>query len=639
MSKLMLLVAVLFVASLCPVSSAQTPLPRVPEAWPTGTIFAPLDLPAPNSMRNGAGSPGPAYWQQQADYAIEVELNEQSRMLKGKERITYVNNSPDELDYVWIHLEQNIFRADSIGAQLSGQTAIGMKNASGDGMTVTSVSSMGEALQMSVYGTVARIVPPKTISANGGKFVFDIAWSFVVPDKVFRRFGAEKLEQGIVFELAQWFPAMAVYDDVYGWNTLPYIGTGEFYTNFGSYDVKITVPRSHIVVATGVLQNAAEVFTAEQKKRRDLAAKSDETIVICGPSEVGTQGSRPAGHGPLTWHFVAHKVRTFAFASSSAFILDAASEDGILIQSAYPKEALPLWKKSTQMLKTAIRGYNKRWFPYPYPVATNVNGPEGGMEYPMIIFCGARKSEAGLYGVTTHEIGHNWFPMLVNSDERRHAWMDEGFNSFINLYSRPDWPNVGVRARGTPTNMARFMQQENLEPIITQPDRLNRRHLGMLEYSKPALGLKILREEVLGAERFDFAFKKYIQRWAFKSPRPADFFRLMEDAAGMDLAWFWRGWFLTSSRLDQAVVSVSQKKEKEGAKIIFENRGAMVMPLKWTTTYEDGSLSEHRLAVEIWFSSNHIEVPIKTTKKIVKVAIDPEIRLPDVDRGNNVWSN
>lgn len=608
---------------------------RVPEPRRDVTIFSPLDLPTPNSVRTASGAPGPDYWQQQADYRIQVALDPKSRLIEGKERVTYWNRSPDPLDYLWVHLEQNILRPDSIGSLIGGQRAVGGASSPSEGVRVASVTSHGRPLDHVVYDTMMRVDLPHPLPPKNGKFEFDVDWSFEVPTRVFRRYGTIDTKNGTVWELAQWFPAVAVYDDVHGWNTLPYIGTGEFYNNFGTFDVEITVPSDHIVVATGVLQNEEQVFTAEQRRRLARARKSAETVMIRGADEVTDKKSRPLGSATLTWRFHAENVRTFAWASSPAFILDACSLDGVLVQSAYYKEVARAWSKSTQMLRFAIDGYSKRWFRYPYPVATNVAGVEGGMEYPMIIFCRGN-SERGLYGVTTHEIGHNWFPMVVNTDERRHAWMDEGFNTFINIYSEAEYFEHPDRLRGG--GMARTMTMRNMVPIDTPADRLDGMQLGLLEYQMTGLGMQILREYVLGPERFDFAFRKYIERWAFKSPRPADFFRCMEDASGMDLAWFFRGWFLEHDLLDQAIVRVSQPSGKRPGSVVFRNLERMVMPLSFRVTYEDGSVEDRKLPVEIWYRSDDATVALLAGKPVQSVVIDPDKKLPDIDRSNNEWT-
>ncbi len=606
-----------------------------------GTIFSPLDLPTPNTIRLGSGAPGPDYWQQQVDYVIKASLDADTNEVAGEATITYTNNSPAPLDYIWLHLEQNIFREDSIGSYISRNTAIGMREAFGDGYTIRSLRSEGYDLEYHVYDTMARIDLAEPIAPGGSTYTFEIAWSFTIPDRAFRRFGIEKVEQGTVYEVAQWFPAVAVYDDVDGWNTLGYLGTGEFYTNFGNYDVRLTVPRSHIVAATGVLQNPRDVFTQTQLERLESARHSDDTVVIRTAEEVADPASRPDGQGPLTWHFKAENVRTFAWTSSDAFIYDACNLDGTQIQSVYPKEALPLWSKSTQMLRTAINGYNKRWHKYPYPVATNVNGIEGGMEYPMIIFCRARRGEEGLYGVTTHEIGHNWFPMTVNTDERRYAWMDEGFNTFINHYSGPDWFGGEPSGRGSGGRYyGRAMRSPGAVPIMTHADKLPGNQLGFTQYDKPATGLVLLREQILGPERFDRAFRAYIDRWAFKSPQPADFFRTIEDVAGADLAWFWRGWFYETAYLDQAVYEVKQDQrddEEFNISIEIDNLAELVMPVVLEITYEDGATERKRIPVEVWFSSDRYSYGWQSPQRITKVVIDPEDAFPDVERDNNTW--
>lgn len=613
-----------------------------------GTIFSPLDLPTPNTIRTGSGAPGIDYWQQQADYVIKAELNTSNNQVTATARITYTNNSPDTLDYIWLHMEQNIFRNDSIGAYVSSETAIGMKDSFGTGYDINYIKSDETDLNFEVYDTVARVDIDKPISAHGGTYVLDISWSFIIPDNTFRRFGIEKVEQGTIYEVAQWFPAVAVYDDMYGWNTLPYLGTGEFYTNLGNFDVSITVPPSYIVAATGVLQNPQDVFTPEQQQRLENARTSDETVVIRSEDEVGNPASRPDTDQPLTWHYIAENVRTFAWASSDAFIYDACNLDGILVQSVYPKEAMPMWGKSTQMLRAAINGYSKKWLQYPYPEATNVSGAEGGMEYPMIIFCGSRRSEEGLYGVTTHEIGHNWFPMTINSDERRHAWMDEGFDTFINYYSKGDWFEGEYGGRGNAEDYKESMRDKNRVPICTYPDQLPGNLLGNLEYAKTAVGLVLLREQILGPERFDFAFRTYLNRWKFKSPRPADFFRTMEDAAGYDLAWFWRGWFMENSTLDQAVTDVIQEEfsvdgvrnediDKHEATIVIVNYDELVMPVVLKIKYADETEVTIKIPVEVWYSTNHYEYKLSTDKQIVSVEVDPEKDFPDMDRTNNLW--
>ncbi|MCC6660491.1 MAG: M1 family metallopeptidase [Phycisphaerales bacterium] len=655
-----------------PATTPPAPPPRA-EARPdrpaaqkwAGSIFDPLDLPTPTSIRGGSGAPGPDYWQQRADYVINATLDADANTITGREVLTYTNNSPDVLPYVWISLEQNLFKSDSLGSLTTPpRTRFANRDSFEGGFKIDSIRigksgaatiGPGDAGQPAgdsadvpyhTYDTLAKLDLPAPIAARGGKLVLEIAWSFKIPKYGSDRMGMRDGDDGTVYELAQWFPAVAKYDDVYGWNTIPYYGQGEFYTDFGSYTVSLTVPRSHLVFCTGVLQNESDVLTQVQRDRLATARTSDTTVVIRGQDEVKSPDSRPAGEGPLTWTFHADDVRTVAWASSPAFVWDASflqgtgpEGKGTLCQSAYPVEAMEHWPKSTGMLRASIEGYSHRWFKYPYPVATNVNGVAGGMEYPMIIFCGGRGSEDGLFGVTTHEIGHNWFPMVVNSDERRHAWMDEGFNTFINYYAEQDWSGELGR-RGSARGFAGFMRQGNQQPMETFADRVNPGRLGVMQYEKTSVGLVMLREHILGEERFDEAFREYIRRWAFKSPQPADFFRTMEDAAGMDLAWFWRGWFLGTGTLDQELESVRLPTGSgTSMRITMNNLNELVMPVDLRVTFADGSTLDRSLPAEVWRYTNHWTTAIDTGGKVVtKVQIDPDGAYPDVDRKNNDWT-
>jgi len=431
---------------------------------------------------------------------------------------------------------------------------------------------------------------------------------------------------------------------------MPYLGQGEFYTDFGTYDVRLTVPRDHICVATGVLQNPEQVLTQDQIHRLNDARSTQDTVMVRSPDEVSDPESRPPGDGPLTWHFRAENVRTFAWASSEAFIWDAAtvaeSDAGTLVQSVYPREAIELWSDSTDMLRFAIEGYNKRWMDYPYPTAINVNGIVGGMEYPMILFCRNRTSERGLYGVTTHEIAHNWFPMIVNTDERRHAWMDEGFATFINIYSNQErFGDAGPR--GNPRAAARAMLEPDQQPIAIYADQVRR--LGWLQYFKTGIGLYVLREAILGPERFDRAFNRYMTEWAFKSPRPSDFFRVMEDTAGEDLSWFWRGWFYETGYLDHEAYHAEPETSEQAPDagdssrfwlITFRSNGELVMPLEYEITYTDGSTETRRLPVEAWHATREWTTRIDTGgREIVKVRTDPRGLFPDAIPENDVWTS
>lgn len=624
---------------------------RAPFGFQGTNIFAPLPWPSPDALRTASGAPGPAYWQQRADYEIDASLDAESRHIDARAVVTYHNNSPDRLDYLWLHLEQNVFKPDSAGA-LSKEpgTRFGFADPSGHfepGCDLRALRIAGVEVPVGVYDTMARVDLPVPIDP-GGSLRFEVEWGFDIPEYGIDRMGIEDFAAGPVFEIAQWFPAVAVYDDIDGWNTLGYLGQGEFHTDFGDFDVRITAPREHVVVASGELVNAASVLTPEALSRFQRARASDRTVVIRGADEVGDPASIPSGDGPLTWVFHARDARTFAWASSAAFVWDAAGVSApgsaqaprsrVLVQSAYSVEALPLWGDATQMARHSIEFNSRQWHPYPYPCAINVNGIVGGMEYPGIVFCGERVDRHGLYGVTDHEFGHTWFPMLVSNDERRHAWMDEGFNTFMNIYTYRDYfqQPAGDDSTRDMDALAAEMLQPQMQPIATFPDRIWQGRLGYLAYDKPAAGLWLLREEILGHERFDRAFREYIRRWAFKHPQPVDFYRTIEDVAGADLAWFWRGWFETNATLDQRVARVTR--EGDWVRVDLVNAGEMVMPVELLVTYDDDSTETRRLPVEVWATTNLWTAGWDAgSRRVVRVEVDPRAAFPDIDRANNTW--
>lgn len=614
-------------------------------------IFRDMDLPTPNDQRLGSGKPGPGYWQQQCDYVIDAVLDDENDSISASMTVRYHNNSPHELEYIWMNLEQNLFRLDSIGSQSRSPGSV-MKMLEYDfdgGYRISNLRSGGFDIGMDVYDTLGKIGLNQPIMP-GEVFEFSFDFAFNVPPAL-RRMGMETVDDGKIFELAQWFPQVCKYDDVNGWNTLPYLGSGEFYTDFGSFDVSITVPRSYLVAASGMLTNPAEVLTAEQQSRLSQADASEEPVWIVSEDEIGSDSIRPGIAESFTWDFMIENARTFAWAASPAFMWDACKatitdQNGmsrnVRCQSLFPREA-EVWGNdhedggSSRYIKHSIEFYSDWLFPYPYPVMSNINGPEGGMEYPGIIFCGARTNPEGLFGVTDHEVGHNWFPMVVNSDERRYMWQDEGFNTFINIYSKAAW-------YGKKPDIKRHMEQtidvcsaHNAQPITTAPDRAWPKWVGRLMYRKTGYGLYLLREFVLGRERFDEAFDQYIRWWAFKHPQPSDFFRTMEDASGMELDWFWRGWFAEPSALDLAMVTVEQDGEGP-AILVLDSLGEMVMPVPLRIIYRDGTSEERTLPVEIWHVTTRWNAGITTGGRVVEsVTIDPHKKLPDVDRSNNRW--
>jgi hypothetical protein len=631
---------------------APAQLPPLPPQVSDTSPFRRLTLSTPTLIRTGAGTPGPQYWQQRADYTIRAALDTATHRITARETVRYTNHSPDTLRYIWLQLDQNIYRGDSRGSVLNPPGARFAGAGFVGGYAITTIEAIRRTagrpprttpLTLTVNGTMGRVdldqpLPP------GGVFEFAVAYSFQIPEHGSDRMGREQFAWGWLYEIAQWYPRLAVYDDVRGWNTEQYLGQGEFYLEYGDFDVEITVPRSFVIVATGTLMNPLEVLTATERARLAQAVKSDTTIAIIGRAEAGREGTRPAGALPtLTWHFTAKNVRDVAWAAASGFIWDASGWNGVLIQSAYPPEANPDWANSTRYARHSIKHYSERWFPYPYPTAINVAGPVAGMEYPMIVFCGRESGGFELYSVTTHELGHQWFPMIVGSNERLYAWMDEGFNTFINVYSvRSFYPESSwERRRGDPQSWASFAVTGKDQPPMFAADRVDPRLLGFVEYDKPAVGLYLLRQHIAAdTTLFDATFRAYIRRWAYKHPTPADFFRSMEDGLGEDLSWFWRGWLYSTDVVDLAVDSAAALHDNEGttyAAVFLSRRGKLPMPVDMKISYANGSSDRVRLPVEIWLQGNRYVYVRPSPAQPIKVELDPDLDLPDVRRDNNVW--
>ena len=657
------LVPLLLLAFAAPASAQDATHPPSPVTDATSP-FHRLELPAANTIRTGSGMPGPAYWQQRADYVIDAALDTVANRIAGEERITYTNHSPDTLRYVWMQLDQNLFNSASRGSRVFDQgSRWGTAGAEG-GFTLTRVaeaaapvkpagraavtkrrpsatSAPAHALTYTINGTVMRVDLARPLPP-GGTVVLDLAWSFPFGPNA-NRMGIERVDGGTVYEVAQWYPRMAVYDDVRGWNTEQYLGQGEFYLEYGSFDVRLTLPANMLVAATGILRNPAEVLTPVQQARLAAARLSDTTVVIRGRNEIGDSASRPhpAG-GLLTWHFTADSVRDFAWAAARHFVWDAARVNGgrTLAMSFYPPSADSIWREATADAKAAIESYSKMWREYPYPVAVNVNGIEGGMEYPMIVFCHNRTDAGALYSVTDHEFGHTWFPMMIGSNERLYPWMDEGFNTFQNHYTwKARYPGTPNR-RGDPATYLTMAVSGQEQPIMTPADRTSPEWLGQIAYNKPAVGLILLRDQLVGPERFDAAFREYVRRWAWKHPTPADFFRTMDDALGEDLSWFWHAWFYTTETLDQAVESVVTSTDSAGrvtSRIFLRNAGPMVMPVTLDVTLDDGTVQRLQLPVEVWYGGDHYVAAVPGPKRVTSVVVDPDGAFPDVNRANNRW--
>ncbi len=644
--------------SLLLLAALQQPAPAAPARLPTGSAdtspFRRLALPTPTLLREGSGQPGPRYWQQRADYVIRAALDTAAHTITGRETIRYTNNSPDTLRYLWLQVDQNIYRTDSRGAAINptdarfagagfvgGYTIESFGEVLAGPRTARGPTTRVEPLHTTVNGTMLRAELDRPL-APGRTITLDVAYHFQVPEHGSDRMGRKQYPGGWLYEIAQWYPRMAVYDDVRGWNTEQYLGQGEFYLEYGDFDVAITVPRRYVVATTGTLLNPAEVLTATQRERLARAIRSDSGVAIITRTEAGTPATRPAGAAPtLTWRFTAKNVRDVAWAAAPNFIWDASGWNGILMQAYYAPEANPDWSHAIGMVRHSIKHYSEKWFPYPYPTAINIAGPVGGMEYPMIVFCGDRAGGRGLFGVTTHELGHEWFPMTVGSNERLYAWMDEGFNTFINIYSTRAFYHDTTSGRAFIDGWGQYAASGQDIPPMLAADRVPGDLLGNAEYSKPAVGLFVLRQHVLDdTTRFDAAFREYVRRWAFKHPTPADFFRSMEDGLGEDVSWFWRGWFYRNDVVDQALDSVVVKPDSTGqkiARVYLTSPGALPMPVELRLTYAGGTSDDVRLPVEVWFLGNAYVYERPVSAEVVRVELDPAHDFPDVRRANNSW--
>lgn len=612
------------------------------------SLFDDLMYRQGTAYRTADGKPGPEYWQNQADYHIKAELNDQENTLTGKLTLTYTNNSPEKLDFIWLYLEQNRFTEDSRGTLT---TPVQGNRYNGDvngGYTISNLEAKVGRKKSSkhlISDTRMQVFFAEPLEANGGEAEVTMNFEYKIPEEGMDRMGRLDVNDGTIYAMAQWYPRVAVFDDVVGWNTEPYLGAGEFYLEYGDFDYEVTVPYNYIVAGSGVLENPRDVLTTTQRDRLENAATSDSTVYIIKPEEVGEANSRPTSSGKLTWHFEMENTRDVAFATSKAFIWDAArinlpNGKKSMSQSVYPKESNgdQAWSRSTQYTKAAIEFYSKTYYPFPYANAINVAANVNGMEYPGMSFCSWKSAGDDLWGVTDHEFGHNWFPMIVGSNERRYPWMDEGFNTFINHYSTLAF-NEGEY--GSTLNETRrinkYLTKPDREGINTYPDVVNTRNLGYTAYYKPATGLILLREYILGPERFDNAFTSYIKTWAFKHPQPSDFFNHMENVAGENLSWFWKGWFYGTGNID---ISVDDYRAVQGGYLVtISNKGDIPMPVKLQVTYTDNSTEEVNLPVEIWERGDSWTHLLRTNKTVTKVEFDPKKQVPDVNAGNDVFPN
>ena len=656
--KIPLLPGLLLGAALFTVGSATAQQPATGPAYDARTLFNPSFIEQLSTpTRTAGGQPGAQYWQNAADYRIAARLDEKTARVSATVDITYTNNSPDRLPFVWLQVDQNLYRNDSRGGAVTPVAGGRFGNSDrafrgGDSLQTVSIELHGKKLKAEyrVTDTRMQIMLPEALKPNGDKLIIHIGYGFSIPEYGSDRLGRLKTKNGEIFEVGQWYPRMAVYDDVEGWNTLPYL-TAEFYLEYGNFDYTLNVPASYLVGGSGQLVNPAEVLTSAQQSRLAKAAGSDKTVMVRTADEVTQAASRPSGkNGRLTWHFRCQQARDVAWAASAAFVWDAAkmnlpSGRKSLAQSLYPTESAQdtAWNRSTEYVKKSIEYNSKQWYEYSYPVATNVAGVVGGMEYPGIVFCGAKDRKADLWAVTDHEFGHNWFPMIVGSNERKYPWMDEGFNTFINILSTNNFNSGEYKALNDTARMVSgnvgYILDPATVPPYTVPDVTPARYLGYAAYSKMGYGLFLLREEILGPARFDYAFRTYITRWAFKHPQPKDFFRTMNEASGEDLTWFWREWVYNNWTLDQAVTTVTYVNQDptQGALITLENRGQAAMPVTAEVTETNGKKSRVQLPVEIWQRGGTWTFRYNSTTPLVLVRLNPSKLLPDANPTNNVW--
>jgi hypothetical protein len=621
-------------------TSAQPPDPR--------DIFAPLTFPDPASAtRSASGVPGPAYWQNRADYVIAARIDPATHVLTGHETIDYINNSPDALDILWLQLDQNIYRADARAAV----SRVCCHYTDGDQLDKVEVEADGRSVTPAfiVSDTRLRISLPATLAPRGGTVRVRIEYHYTIPGPWGGRTAVTPSSKGDILEIAQWFPRMAVYDDLRGWDTLPYLGA-EFYCEYGDIDYRVTVPWDYFVAGSGELLNPTEVLTATQRDRLAQAAVSDATVMIRTPAEVGDPAGRPTHDGEQTWHFLMRNTRDVAFAASPAFVWDAArinlpDDRHALAMSVYPPEAAgpDHWLRSTEYVKAGIEEFSRRWFPYPWPAMVNLGGHGAEMEYPGIVFDGMEDAGKKLYWITTHEVGHSWFPMIVGSNERRDAWMDEGFNTFIDVYASdafnhgeyapkrdPEYAEGG----GNPVDEILPIVADDAAPAILSPaDQISEKYRHAVTYFKAALGLVLLREQILGPDRFDEAFRAYIAAWAYKHPTPSDFFRLMDSRAGEDLSWWWRGWYMRSARLDLAVTrALPVAGEPRRLHLELANRGRLVMPVQLELHMAVGGAQRIVIPVEAWRRSDTISIDLPVSGDVSEVILDPDHKLPLSDR-------
>ena len=691
--------------------------------------FEPIDnlIAPPNTYRTASGAPGRDYWQQRANYNIKATIDEKTNTLSGEETITYFNNSPDELSYLWLQLEQNVNKKEnedfgSINNEVKDfitTRKMQFLTRAIDFPAGYSIKEIKDAnndnLKILINNTMMKVKLNEPLK-SGEQFSFSISWSYPITDRSMYTLSREGYEyfpedDNSAFLIAHWFPRMAVYSDTEGWQNQQFQKLGEFALEFGNYDVEITVPADHVVAATGTLENSESVLNKTQLKRLNQAKNSFDKPVIIITEEEADLNKKTKSSNKKTWKFKAENVRDFAFASSRKFMWDAQAvklpSHTVMAMSLYPKEGLPVWQEaSTKAVKNALEVYSNATFDYPYPVAISVNTSNIGMEFPMISFNGGRpidgkiseKAKASMIGTIIHEVGHNWFPMIVSSDERKWMWMDEGLNTF--LHQRTLKERYPTYNHATPSKIVPFMMGDKniLRPIMTNSDNELFNQFGANFYMKPTVGLQMLRNSIIGEDLFDEAFREYANRWKYKHPNPGDLFRTLEDATATDLDWFFKGWFFTTDHVDQqlhnvkwftvkeenAKTSENNNTEAEMADAIFtdfsngpqvinmistpdrsygqftsrldekelrkqlsgkniyevtvKNIGGLVMPIIIEWVYSDGSSEIDRIPAQIWRRNEYeIKKTFIKAKTVVKINLDPNLELADTDMNNNTF--
>jgi hypothetical protein len=610
--------------------------------------FAAFDVaPAASVTRSADGLPGPGYWQNRADYRIAARLDPTTHSISGSVEIRYTNNSPQPLGVLWLNLEQNRYRADSRGTLSNGSAPSGLT----EGMTLDSVSLAANgrsiSLKPSISDTRAQLRLPAPL-AHGATASIRIAYHYTVPQEPWGgRTGWMNSPKGPIYSVAQWYPRMAVYDDVRGWDPLPYLQQ-EFYLEYGDFDYSVTLPANYVVAGSGELTNEAQVLSPQQRARLAQARQSDRTVMI----RSATEPFGPAA-GTRTWHFTMHNSRDVAFGASPAFNWDAARINlpagrSALSMSFYPPEARA-WGRSSEYIKDAVERFSAKWYPYPWPTAINVAGPAAGMEYPGLVFDDIDAPAKPLFWISAHEIGHSWFPMTVGFNERRDAWMDEGFNTFIDVYESDEFQGGVFGPKrdseyapkgGNPVEeILAVLADPQAPPILTRADSVTEKYRHPVTYFKSALGMVLLREQILGPDRFDPAFRRWIAAWAFKHPTPADFFRFMSSESGEDLSWWWRGWYANNWQLDLAVTAIKRfpaKVSTRGSLVTVETRDKLIMPVTLRVTLADGSSRDIRLPAETWIRQATVDVPVVGPSPVVQAQLDPDHRIPDRDRANDL---